>query len=154
MDVYYWPVSGAKEDCVLTIGSEFNNPVTELLITDDRGYPYWKAQTNPWGQNGSLEVDSITLPPQQALAGAPNPLSGQTNIIKAREYWQNNITVPSNFSSSVAIATIGDFRWYDPPVLDRGKYIDYFSVPPHPFASASATFTRPMHVGRCQLTVS
>ncbi|KAL9066628.1 MAG: hypothetical protein Q9161_007458 [Pseudevernia consocians] len=116
VDVYYWPVSGAKEDCVLTIGSEFNNPVTELLITDDRGYPYWKAQTNPWGQNGSLEVDSITLPPQQALAGAPNPLSGQTNIIKAREYWPNNITVPSNFSSSVAIATIGDFRCTSPSV--------------------------------------
>lgn len=125
MDVYYWPVAGANSDCVSAIGSNFNNPVTELMVTDDRGYPYWKAQTNPWGQHDSQNVDSITVPPQQALAaGAPNPLSGPTNILLAREYWQSNITLAGNISSSEAIATIGDFRWYDQFLLDRVKYID------------------------------
>lgn len=117
VDVYYWPVPGANSDCVSTIGSNFNNPVTELMVTDDRGYPYWKAQTDPWGQYGSQYVDSITVPPQQALAaGAPNPLSGPTNILLAREHWQNNITVAGNVSSSQAIATIGDFRCTSPSV--------------------------------------
>lgn len=111
MDVYYWPVPGANDDCVSTIGPKFNDPGTELLVTDDRGFPYWKAQTNPWGQNGSQDVDSITLPPQQALTGAINPLSVRTNIFKAREYRQSNIIVAGNVSSTEAIATIGDLRW-------------------------------------------
>lgn len=114
MDVYYWPNAEENSDCVSIIGSSFNNPVSELMVTDDRGYPYWKAQTNPWGQNNSQVVDSITLPPQQALDGAmPNPLSGPTTILQARGYWQNNVTLAGNVSSSEAIATIGDFRWYD-----------------------------------------
>ena len=113
MDVYYWPVSGANSDCVSIIGSSYNNYVTELLITDDRGYPYWKAQTNPWGQNGSQDLGSITLPPEQALDGAMNPLSVPTNIIQARGYPQGNITIAGNVSISEAIATIGEFQWYD-----------------------------------------
>lgn len=124
VDVYYWPVPGANSGCVSTIGSDFNNPVTELMVTDDRGYPYWKAQTNPWGQNGSQDVNSITVPPQQALDGAANPLSAQPYIIQARQYLQNNLTLVGNVSSSEAIATIGDFRWYDQSLLDRDQYID------------------------------
>ena len=113
VDVYYWPVSGANSDCVSIIGSSYNDYVTELLITDDRGYPYWKAQTNPWGQNGSQDLGSITLPPEQALGGAMNPLSVPTNIIQARGYPQGNITIAGNVSISEAIATIGEFQWYD-----------------------------------------
>ena len=125
MDVYYWPVAGANSDCVSIIGSNFNDPVTELMITDDRGYPYWKAQKNPWGQQDSQNVDSITVPAQQALAGgAPNPLNEPTNILSARQYWQGNIRLAGNISSFEAIATIGDFRWYGQSLLDRVKFID------------------------------
>ncbi|KAL9137245.1 MAG: hypothetical protein Q9175_001552 [Cornicularia normoerica] len=116
VDVYYWPVPGANDECVSTIGPKFNDPGTELLVTDDRGFPYWKAQTNPWGQNGSQDVESITLPPQQALTGAINPLSVRTNIVKAREYRQSNIIVAGNVSSTEAIATIGDFRCTSPSI--------------------------------------
>ena len=110
MDVYYWPVTEANYNCVSTIGSSFNNPVTELLITDNRGYPYWKAQTNPCGQNHSQDWDSITLPPQQALQAAENPLDEPTYIVKPRGE-QANITIPANLSNAEAVATIGDFRW-------------------------------------------
>ena len=112
MDVYYWPVTGANSDCVSEIGTSFKNPATELMVTDDRGYPYWKAQPNPWGQNSSENLTSITIPPEQALIGDVNPLSAPTNIIYARGYWQINTTLAANLSSSEAIATIGDFRWY------------------------------------------
>ena len=154
VDVYYWPVPGANSGCVSTIGSDFNNPVTELMVTDDRGFPYWKAQTNPWGQSGSQDVNSITVPPQQALDGAVNPLSAQPYIIQARQYLQNNLTLDGNVSSSEAIATIGDFRWYDQSLWDRDQYIDWFLVPLHLSVSGSATFTRLMDVAHCQLTVS
>lgn len=111
MDVYYWPVLGAKTNCISTIGSKFNDPA-ELMITDDRGYPYWKAQTNPWGQNGSQITDSIAIPPEQALAGGMvNPLSAPPSIIQARGYWRINTTLAANVSNSEAIATIGGFRW-------------------------------------------
>ena len=102
----------------------FNNPVTELLITDNRGYPYWKAQTNPWGSNHGQEGDSITLPPQQALNAAPNPLDEPTYIVKPRGYEQANITVPANVSNAEAIATIGDFRWYHESLLEPKNFID------------------------------
>ena len=124
MDVYYWPVPEANYKCVSTIGSIFNNPVTELLITDNRGFPYWKAQTNPWGQNHSQEGDSITLPPQQALNGAPNPLDQPPYIVKPRGYEQANITVPANVSNAEAIATIGDFRWYYESLLELKNFAD------------------------------
>ena len=154
MDVYYWPVSTANQECVSTIGSRFNDPVKELLVTDDRGYPYWKAQTNPWEQNGSQGLDSITAPPEQALpAGAVNPLSAPANI-QAREPPKNNITFAGNVSSSEAIATIGDFSWYDQSFVDPSKIIDLSLVHPRRFASDSATFTRPMYAAHCQLTVS
>lgn len=124
VDVYYWPVPEESDDCVSTIGSNFNNPVTELVVTDNRGYPYWKVQTNPWGQNDSQAVDSINLPPEQALAnGGVNPLSAPT-YIQAREYLQSNITLAGNVSSSEAIATIGGFRWYEQSSLERNTYID------------------------------
>lgn len=112
MDVFYWPVPGANSDCVSTIGSSFNDPASELLVTDNRGYPYWKAQPNPWGQNGSQNVNANTIPPEQALANAVNPLDVPSYIIQAREYQQPNITLTGNLSSTEAIATIGNFRWY------------------------------------------
>ena len=112
MDVYYWPVTGANSDCLSTIGSKFNDPATELLVKDDRGYPYWKAQKNPWGGNGSQNVDGITIPPEQALPdGAANPLSALATIVQARDYRQFNTTLATNVSSSEAVATIGAFRW-------------------------------------------
>lgn len=115
VDVYYWPVPGANTDCVSTIGSSFNDPASELLITDNRGYPYWKAQPNPWGQNGSQYVNGNTIPPEQALPSDVNPLDAASYIIQAREYQQANITIAANLSSSEAIATIGNFRWYVNP---------------------------------------
>ena len=124
MDVYYWPVPEANYNCVSTIGSIFNNPVTELLITDNRGYPYWKAQTDPWGQNHSEAGDSITLPPQQALNAAPNPLDEPTYIVKPRGYGKANITIPANVSNAEAIATIGNFRWYHESLLELKKFTD------------------------------
>ena len=117
-DVYYWPVPGANSDCVSIIGSSFNDPARELLVTDNRGYPYWKAQTNPWGRSSSQYVDGITIPPEQALAGgAANPLSAANYIVQAREYRQANNTLAANISISEAIATIGSFRWYINPCL-------------------------------------
>ena len=154
MDVYYWPVTGANSDCVSIVGSTYNDYVSELLTTDNRGYPYWKAQTNPWGQNCSQNLGSITLPPEQALDGAPNALSAATNIIQYRDYSPKNITSAANISTAEAIATIGDFRWYAECLLDCGRYVDQFSVPLHLFASVSAISTRPMHVAHCQLTAS
>ena len=113
MDVYYWPVPEANSDCVSQIGTSFNNPATELVVTDDRGYPYWKAQPNPWEQNVSQNVNSIIIPPEQALPGGDaNPLSAPTDIIYARGYWHINTTLGANLSGSEAIATIGDFKWY------------------------------------------
>lgn len=115
VDVYYWPVPDANTDCVSTIGSSFNDPASELLITDNRGYPYWKAQPNPWGQNGSQYANGNTVPPEQALPSDVNPLDAANYIIQAREYQQANITLATNLSSSEAIATIGNFRWYINP---------------------------------------
>ncbi|CAF9939064.1 hypothetical protein IMSHALPRED_001193 [Imshaugia aleurites] len=116
VDVYYWPVTGANSDCVSIVGSTYNDYVSELLTTDNRGYPYWKAQTNPWGQNCSQNLGSITLPPEQALDGAPNALSAATNIIQYRDYSPKNITSAANISTAEAIATIGDFRCTSPSV--------------------------------------
>ena len=112
MDVYYWPVPGANSDCVSVIGSNFKDPATELVVTDNRGFPYWKVQKNPWGQNDSQNVDSITIPPEQAFPGGDaNPLSAPTYIVQAREYRQNNTTIAANLSSAEVLATIGSFRW-------------------------------------------
>lgn len=124
VDVYYWPVPGENNGCVSTIGSSFNNPIIELMVTDDRGYPYWKIQTNPWGQNDSLTVvDSNTIPQPQALDnGGVNPLSVAPSI-QARDYVQKNITLAGNVSISEAIATIGNFRWYEQSSLERGTVL-------------------------------
>ena len=111
VDVYYWPVPGENTDCVSTIGSHFNDPVKELLVTDNRGYPYWKAQKDPWGQSGSQYMGSITVPPEQALDAALNPLSVPTTILQARGYGQHNVTLAGNISSSKVIATIAGFKW-------------------------------------------
>ena len=112
MDVYYWPVPGANSNCVSIIGTNYKDAISELVVTDNRGYPYWRAQKNPWGQNGSHSEDGITIPPEQALpAGAVNPLSAPTYIVQAREYRQLNSTLAVNVTSFEAIATIGDFRW-------------------------------------------
>lgn len=129
VDVYYWPVPGENDDCVSTIGTSFNDPETELMVTDDRGYPYWKIQTNPWGSNDTYTVDSNTIPQPQALEnGGVNPLSVATSIqvqeyIKAREYLQKNITLAANVSSSEVVATIGNFRWYEQSLLERGTLL-------------------------------
>ncbi len=111
MDVNYWPVPGANTGCISTIGSIFKDPSTELLVTDDRGYPYWKAQTNPWGNSGSQYIESIAVPPEQALRGGNmNPLSVAPTI-QAREYRRNNVTRAMNMSNPEIVATIGNFRW-------------------------------------------
>ena len=113
VDVYYWPVLEANSACLSVIGSSFKNPATELLVTDDRGYPYWKPQRDPWADNDSKSVNSITIPAEQALPqGGVNPLSAPTYIVQAREYRHSNITLAANMSSVEAIATIGNFRWY------------------------------------------
>ena len=129
VDVYYWPVPEENNDCVSTIGTSFNNPDSELMVTDDRGFPYWKIQTNPWGQNDTQTVDPNTIPQPQALDnGGVNPLSVATYIqagdyLRAREYLQKNITLAANVSNAEAIATIGNFRWYEQSSLERSTLL-------------------------------
>ena len=99
------------------------------MVTDDRGFPYWKIQTNPWGQNDTQTVDANTIPQPQALDnGGVNPLSVAATIqagdyLRAREYLQKSITLAGNVSSSEAIATIGNFRWYEQSSLERGTLL-------------------------------
>ena len=93
VDVYYWPVLGANSDCLSTIGTNFKDPATELMITDNRGYPYWKPQKNPWAQNGSQNADSTNIPPEQALPVAEvNALNQPSYIVRVRDYRQDNVT--------------------------------------------------------------
>ena len=112
VDVYYWPTLEANSACLSIIGSSFKDPATELLVTDDRGFPYWKPQRDPWADNDSRNVNSITIPAEQALPLGMNPLSAPTYIVQAREYRHSNITLAANMSSVESIASIGNFRWY------------------------------------------
>ena len=100
------------------------------MTTDDRGYPYWKIQTNPWGQNDTLTVmNTNTIPQPQALDnGGVNPLSVATFIqvddyLRKRDYLQKNITLAANVSNAEAVATIGNFRWYEQSSLERGTLL-------------------------------
>ena len=48
VDVYYWPVPGAKTDCLSTIGTSLGDPDHGVFTTDSRGHSYFESKPNPW----------------------------------------------------------------------------------------------------------
>lgn len=121
VDVYYWPAPTAKTDCLATVGSVIQDPMSGNRITDSRGYPYWKPQTNPYAPaGGSITASPLStiLPAPQALPGNykpnVNPLNEAPVYITARELpITDNSTITGNLSNPNAahIATIGTFEW-------------------------------------------
>ena len=69
--MYYWPASDLNTACLSEIGGSVNNPFAGLVITDTRGFEYWKAPINPYG--ATVSSDSSDIPPPMALGGPDDP---------------------------------------------------------------------------------
>ncbi|KAL6720097.1 hypothetical protein ACLMJK_002018 [Lecanora helva] len=61
----------AKTTCLAEVGTRFEDPVANILTTDKRGYAYWAAPSNPYGEAAPSET--LGIPPPMALGGPADP---------------------------------------------------------------------------------
>ena len=99
VDVFYWPVSDAKTDCVSQIGTSYDNIDAGFFTYDERGNKYFRSRPNPY----DTDTNTITQPPPPIITSAPqrrlrqrSVASGWSSLLAQNGSITANETIPGS----------------------------------------------------------
>lgn len=113
MDVFYWPVDGAKSNCLSVIGTS-EKPIDDGFFTsDDRGHKYFMSQPN---------VYATTDAPPPLITSPPRPLRPRIALPVA------NFSASNDDAATTKNLTSGDFTLVALQTLNGQVYSLYVAV--------------------------